>query len=486
MIFLFQSHAFADLQVKLHFSPLANLIYQLDCVSGELRHCSRETYQGLWKKEFSKTSEEEALVKNWGSLMGRYRQSVDFNESDKPAIASRNEGVQLSTKLRIASFQSDNMKDYFSRLDLVVLPSDREKFEEVVRHFYPAFEKWWRKTALPKGKGFAKETESLLKRPDISKKLKQYAHFYEANLPENYEVHFNLFYRPDSDESTAGQQIENYSVAEFLPIEKPVDRVDVIIHELCHFFYRSSPDERFVSLQKSFEANGKPEARGAYNLINETLATTLGNGLINKLNMDKKRWEKFSSKSQSFYFNYHIDKAAKAILQWMEDWLKDNRTLYDSQFVEKYVSTLEKEFGAELTAPKLMLNELVLVSDNKFSGKFRDTVRKVIRASSMYASEGEWSDERTLKSYKELPNLSALIIIHPSNINQLKEKGLLNNSDFDSFKKSLKEKGQLIFGFNRNPNVPSYVISAPNYEEAVKLVEKIGDLKSGFSGTSNF
>ena len=484
-LFLFHSLAYADLQVKFHYSPLANLVYQLDCVSGVLQNCSQDTYKELWKKEFSKTPEDEVQIKNWALLLSRYEKNVEMEESEKPVPAVRIQKVQLSTKLRIASFQSQNMNEYLSRLDLIIVPRDREKFEAVIRHFYPVFENWWKKTALPQGKSFVQKTEVLLKRSDIAKKIKQYAHFYEAQIPKNYEVHLNLFYRPDSDESTAGQQIENYSVSEFIPIEKPEDRIDVIIHELCHFFYRGSTDEKFASLQKSFEANAKPQAKSSFNLLNETLATAFGNGMINKLTMDSKKWEKFLNRPQSMYFNFHIDKAAKAILPFMEDWLKEGRTLYDSQFVEKYIAILEKDFGAELIAPKLMLNEMVLVADSKVNGSFRESVRKTLRPSSMYVSEGEWSDEKMLESYKELPNFSALIIIHPSNINQLKEKELLNKSDFEALQKSLKEKGQLIYGFNRSPSVPAYVISAPSFAEAMKLVEKIGEWKNGFTGVLN-
>lgn len=476
------STAFAELKVKLHFSPIANLVYQLDCLSTERIHCSSETFEDLWKKEFYKKDEDKELLKAWGDIKHSYNVEVEFEKTDKKSTTGRYEGVQLSTKLRIASFQSSDIDDYFNRLDLIVLPKDRQKFEKVVRHFYPRFKKWWDKVAFPTGNGFAKKTDLLLKKPEISKKIKQYANFYEAQLPEDYTIHFNLFYRPDFKEATSGQQIENYSVAEFLPTEKPVDRIDVIIHELCHFFFASVDDEKFSSMQKKFEATGKIQARGAYNLINETLATTLGNGLVNKLNMDKKRWEKYSNQQQSFYNNYFIDKASKTILPWIEDWLKDGKTLYDPTFVDKYISSLETAFGNELTTPKLLLNELVLVADNKFEGKFRELVKKELRASSMYAGQGEWSDARTLKSFNELQTLSSLLVIHSDNISQLKEKNILGSSDFDLLKQAIKKDKSGLFSFKRNVNVPVYVIVASGYEEATNLVVKLASLKEGFSG----
>ncbi len=315
---LFASTAvFADIKVKLHFTPTANLVYQLDCISNVLPHCSRETYKDLWKTNFFKTDEDQDLVKSWSDLMTRYRPELEFERPKDKPYNGRFQGVKLATKARIASFQSTSMEDYFNRLDLIVIPKDKEKFEKVIRNFYPRFEKWWTTVALPKGKKFAKQTDALLKTPNISKIIKQYAGFYEASLPDDYTVHFNLFYRPDSKESTSGQQIENYSVAEFLPFEKPADRIDVIIHELCHFFYESATDEKFASLLKAFDATGKIEARAAYNLLNESLATAFGNGLVNKLTMDSKRWEKYYAKPLSFYNNYHIDKASRTVMPWL-------------------------------------------------------------------------------------------------------------------------------------------------------------------------
>lgn len=486
ILFLFYGAAFAnvanDLKIKLHFSLIANLVYQLDCISGELQHCSKKTYQDLWDKTFIKNDDDKMMIKKWGELMNRYRAQLELEDPKQQKISGRFEGVKLSTKIRIASFQSMTTDEYFTRLDLVVIPKDREKFEEVIRRFNPEFNKWWKEVATPKGESFAKETDSLLKSRKLTSKIRQFAQFYGALLPENYVVHFNLFYRPDFAEATSGQQIENYSVTEFLPIEKPTDRIDVIIHELCHFFYENGSVENFVKLQKEFNNYGSVESRAAYNLLNETMATALGNGIINKLIMNKERWEKYSSKEQSFYNNYHIDKAAKSILPWIEEWVSEARTLYDSEFVTKYVSSLEKSFGSELSAPKLSLNQLVLLADSAYNGKFKDTVRQAFRASSMYTSEGEWTDERFLQAYIDNSDLSVLLIVHPKNINQLKDKKILNSENLAQLKLHLKNDNQVIYSFKRSTSASGYIIVAQNYEKALEAVEKIATMKQGFEG----
>lgn len=474
----FKSYAFAELNIRVQYSPIANLVYQLDCVSGVLNQCSRNSFQDLWSKNFLSSETDKALVKMWADLVERYDRELEFESP----IAGRFEGVQLAQKIRIASFQSMTVEEYFSRLDLIVIPKDREKFQEVINAFYPEFKKWWKTTAQLKGRGFAREMESLLKSPKIASSIRQFANFYEVKLPDQYTITFNLFYRPEFDESTSGQQIENYSVVEFLPGEKPAQRADIVIHELCHFFFDNSENKKFDSLQKRFESYGTIDSKSAYNLLNETLATTFGNGLINKQTMKSEKWKRFLNAEQSFYNSYFIDKAAKSLLPWMETWLGKSKTLYDENFVAEYIALLEKAFGRELTSPRLLLSELVLVADNMYQGKFRDVVRKSFRASSMYASEGSWDDERNLKSYQQNINLSVLFIVHPSNIDQLKKKKLISLEDYEQVKKKYQNSSEVLYAYKRSPTIPGFIIVAKDYDKAIGLVYKLGALKEGFEG----
>ena len=166
----------------------------------------------------------------------------------------------------------------------------------------------------------------------------------------------------------------------------------------------------------------------------------------------------------------------------LQDWLKENKTLYDAQFVEKYMALLEREFGVELTAPKLLLNELVLVVDGKFGGKFRDSVRKALRASSMYTYEGDLADANVLKSYNDQVSLSALFIVHSDNLSKLRELKVLSADDFDGLKKYLRGKKDGVYSFKRGVNVPGFVIVADGYDAALGLVDRLAGLKDGFFG----
>lgn len=465
------------------FSPITNLVYQLDCVSGDLIHCSDRTYGDLWEKEFLRNEEDRALLRKWREWMERYQAQARIGDPKAPPISGRFNGVELATKARIAAFQAKDMSDYFSRLDLVLVPKDRIAVETVIRHFHPRFEAWWKREALKRGASFARQTKSLLESPAILKKIDQFYRFYEVDLPKNYEVSFNLIYRPaNKKESTSGQQIENYSVVEFLPTEKPEERIDVVLHELCHFFLDNGKDEKALALRKGFAENGGPSAIAAYNLLNEGLATAFGNGMIARLYMKNERWQKYLAEEQSFYNDFFVDRAAKTVLPWLGEWLEAGKSLYDERFVKTYVSSLEAAMGEKLTAPKMLLKEMVLVVDARYGGKFRDHVRRSFSASSMYTSEGHWQDEQMLRVYTENADLNALIVVHPDNFQRLNEGKILSEESVSQLKSAFKESKRAVYSFKSTPSRTVYVVAAPAYDEALKLIEKLASLERSFDG----
>jgi hypothetical protein len=87
-----------------------------------------------------------------------------------------------------------------------------------------------------------------------------------------------------------------------------------------------------------------------------------------------------------------------------------------------------------------------------------------------------------LTVYRERTNLSALFIVHPDNLIQLKEKGILSKSDFEQLKNQYKKNEQVLFSFKRTSSAIGYIVVANDYEKALNLIEKLGSLKQGFTG----
>ncbi len=460
-------------EIRLNYTPVANLAYQLDCVSVAIHSCSDQNYKLLWEKEFIKDDADRALIKAWAEVMNKYKVNATLAKSDL--------SIDLSHKTRIASFEAKNTTDYLSRLDLVMRTSDRIEISRIINHFGPRFESWWNKQAAGHGKKFVTATDALLKRKDIVKLVNQFVNFYEAELPADFFITLNLFFRPELvKESTSGQQLDNYAVSEFLINEDPKQRLDVVLHELCHFLFKSSESIKFASLKKDFSGLKTLQATGAHNIMNETLAAAFGNGIVNKLLAPKDRWEKYLAHSNSFYNNYYIDTGAKAIMPWLEEQLAEGKTLYHPDFIPTYVAKLNERFGNKLESPKVLLSYMYFIFDEKFKYDFENDIHKNIF--STQAWWGDWNDKDVVTKFKENPDVTGLIAVKPENLSKLTLHKLVSNKDLQAIKKHLRGKPAILYSVKKSPSAVTYIIVAKNQIEAVKQLERLGHQETGFQG----
>lgn len=474
------AHAASRFRVEL--SEIANLTYQLDCLGG-LVSCVEEDYKALWDERFLKTPEDHKQLADWVDLRQRYQLEVSLPASAESPLIPRHSEINLFVKLRIAGFQAADLEDYLSRLELLVGPADRARFARVLRHFLPSFDRWWQGEALPRGRPMAQKLGALLGTPQVAGLLARIERFYAPGLDPGSTLRLSLMARPArTGENTSGQQVEGTAVVEFLPNERPEDRIDVVIHELCHFFFASSADSSFAELQKRFAADGRPAATPAYNLLNEALATALGNGVIGRAVMEPERFEKFRAREGSFYNNPNVDRAGKALLPVLDGWLGEGRTLFDPQFVDVYIRTLESAFGESLLAPQLFLHEMYLMVDARVGTGLARPVRQALHSTSVYSEASAWSEPGILADYRKNPRLNAVFLVHPENVMELANHGILPIGEVKAIAERVGREGKAIYAFERAPGTYIFVLVAKDAETAKALAEQLAGAKKSFLG----
>ena len=72
----------AQIQVRVKFNEIANLTYQLDCVSDLQIPCSRSNLGELWNREFLKSNSDRLMLKEWARVRDRYQQEVEVSGGD--------------------------------------------------------------------------------------------------------------------------------------------------------------------------------------------------------------------------------------------------------------------------------------------------------------------------------------------------------------------------------------------------------------------
>ena len=468
--------------MRVKFAEIPNLTYQLDCVSDLPVSCGRQNLGDLWTREFLKTDEDRRMLKEWARLRDLYSKDVQLGKNSE----ANSSALNLFDKIRIAGFQSDGAEDYLARLDLLTAPPDHASFARVINYFEPKFKIWWETEAEKAGGEFARQTDILLRSPKISEPVKQFYNFYAPVLPADYPISFNLFYIPDAiKEQTSGQQLENYSLMEFKAKENPAQRIDVAVHELCHFFYDNMKPENRARLEERFRATKKASATPAYNLLNESLAAAFGNGIIARSVTPPAEYAKYLAARKSFYNNDSIDRAAKAILPMLDERLKNGKTIDDAGFVDEYISALEKSFGADLLKPKLYLSEMFLFVDKKFGVSMRRDVRRTLETASLYSVEADWSDKNILDDYQNNPRLNSVFIVHPDNLGELVKNKIISDTQLKTVQNELTVNRQVLFSAERAPFTYIYIVVAQDADGAKKIIGKLADAEQ-FQGVYEF
>jgi hypothetical protein len=464
-----------------NFGEFANLTYHLDCLNN-LAYCTASDYQALWEKEFLNTDADKKMLENWGNLRNRYQNFFELDENLKFPIDRRVAAFNLGTKIQIAGLRSKNIDEYLSQMDLLVIHFERKDFAKVIKHFQPRFSAWWKKEAEMKGTKFAKEMEKLFLSNEIKTNIFKFYNFYQPNLPKDYPVTFNLFYRPQlKNDGASGQALDNQLLVEFFPNQKPRQRIDVVLHEFCHFMFSSIPLEKHLELQNIFIKSGRESSFPAFGLLNEALASAFGNGIITRSFLTSENWKKYLETERSFYNNQNIDQASKAILPVLDDWLSKGGKLNDENFVKLYLDTLEKSFGEKLTSPNLYLGQAYLFLDEPFAPSLRQLIRQTLNSNSLF-SEQNSLEKASLNAYFNQPNLSSVFVVQPKNLKQLVNRKVISNERFEELQKIYETDKNLLFSFKRNLNSYTFIVVTEDNETVKKLIQDLANSPKSFVG----
>ena len=390
--------------------PWGNLFYQLDCLAGQ-GHCSQESYRSLWQT-LSWDTEDDQQLALWKNLRQRYAQHIQFETPTvQSPLPTRFEGMRLWDKIRLASLNAHNTHELQLNLQLVMHPQDAEQLVALLLHFNPRFLSWWQSEGEALSRSGLVHFESLLQQKTLPSFLSQVGRFYEAELTPESLLAFNFMARPQSPENTSnGEQIESQSVVEIVAGKAPGDKLDVVVHELCHYLYRRSPAEAEQRLLQWFASQPGPEAIVAYNLLNEVLATSIGNALINQWQMSPSDFQKYVKNPRALYNDPWIAPVAKAVYPRVQRALDTGESLYSVAFLNDYLRLTRQTLGAEARHPVPLLRTMAAA----YTPETRDAFRSFQRQLRIGAAWGNNSlapeSQRTFQTFSALSG--AIFVTH--------------------------------------------------------------------------
>ncbi len=182
--------------------------------------------------------------------------------------------------------------------------------------------------------------------------------------------------------------------------------LSVMLHETFHILYDEQPLEVKNELYKNFEQNQSKSSTYAYLLLNEVLATALGNGYtFENLNgkPDKGEWYNWT----------YINLMAKQIYPTVLEYIKLKKPI-DKNFVDTYIKQYEQTYPNWIKDLNNTMTYRYILSNNQSDF---DIFRKLYPYCTISEAEDQ-INEASLEKMKSTP-LTKIIVISKNNKAQL-------------------------------------------------------------------
>lgn len=473
-------------QVKAN--EISNLAFQLDCLAGGFGlPCSVEAYRELWQTQLNWSNEDEAQLARWRQLRQKYQKTIDFNDAKTAAsrypddLAFSANKIFLNRKQVIAGLQSRTLEEYQSNAGLLVMPSDLSGFTEVILHFQPRFRSWWNGGAKKHLDSFAARLSEIIKQKSLVEFSARVAKFYGAQLPANHVIYFNLMARPVSKaRGTFGTQIENHAIAEILEGEDPKNRVDVLLHELYHYFYSLMPTAEKAELTKVFVSSPDPDSLAAYNLFDEALATAIGNGLVARLVKSESDFQRDFNKEGGFYNDYFIDRAGKKLLPLVERRINEGQAI-DAGFVAEYLRITKQTLGDTASSPLLALRFMPLVFEDLSQRPAVENLVKAVKPRQTFATVG--FDAASREYFQRYSEISGVIILRADKLPQLAGwEGIIGKETLPRLQELAAKHQDFVYAARRSPKSKVYIFVGRDNAALEKIITSFTTSNTAFDG----
>jgi hypothetical protein len=173
-------------------------------------------------------------------------------------------------------------------------------------------------------------------------------------------------------------------------------------------------------LRNAVLAHGVDVGGPAWGLINEGIATALGNGRVQRLLMDEQAFEAYAAREGSFYADPFIDGAGKALLPLVDEMIAAGRSIRDDGFAPRYIAALTQRFGKALNAPAAHLNEVVVLIDPGIEANaVLGVMDRLIRSNSRWEYHTPCCGEDFLRSLRAQSGVARLVVVPGSLVGRM-------------------------------------------------------------------
>ncbi|MDQ6529470.1 hypothetical protein [Flavobacterium sp. LHD-85] len=359
----------------------------------------------VFKTEFQKSKYN---VEKYKSLISKFDQlsiSYSFRFEDFPYGSKKT--MQTKDILKKNLIETDNLNDFKLRSAGMIPNKTLSDLGECISEFTPIYNELIYNSNKEK---FEKQLDEIIKYSDehhIEDYFKTGLVFYNSSWDNSIPFEAAFYPLPNSKGFTASAFCNNFVSAIQTDLKSHKDLFSVMMHETYHIVYDEQSLEVKTAIDTYFKENKSKCSNYAYQLMNEVLATVLGNGYV---------YEKLDNKVDEgeWYNNKYINLMARKIYPLTQEYIEQKKPI-DKNFIDQYIELYETNFPDWINEMNNIMTYRYVITENE---KDFNVINKMFR----YRSRTEYEDqitESSIEKMKQTP-LTKMVIISKDNKEKIK------------------------------------------------------------------
>lgn len=162
---------------------------------------------------------------------------------------------------------------------------------------------------------------------------------------------------------------------------------------------------------QAFADSDQPAAMLAWGLLNEALATALGNAIVQE-RLDPKEAARLIAKPRGLYADEAVDTAAKAALPLVRAALAKGDTVSSPRFVNDYIAAVGERFGDDVRPSDYLREHFTAMSPDL--GDAARELRRGLRTGSVWGFEP--IDAEAVEYFSRYPQMHATLLVTPAEL----------------------------------------------------------------------
>ncbi|SMO80294.1 hypothetical protein [Flavobacterium nitrogenifigens] len=358
-----------------------------------------------FKTEFQNSRYNIEKYKNIISKFDQLSISYSFRFEDFPYGSKKT--MQTQDVLKKNLIETNNLNDFKVRSMGMIPNKTLSDLGECISEFTPIYNEL---IYNPNREKFEKQLDEIKKYSEehqIENYFKTGLVFYNSSWDNSIPFEAAFYPLPNSKGFTASAFCNNFVSAIQTDLKSHKDLFSVMMHETYHIIYDEQSLEVKREMDTYFKENKSKCSNYSYQLLNEVLATVLGNGYV---------YEKLDGKVDAgeWYNNKYINLMAKQIYPLAKEYIEQKKPI-DKNFIDQYIQLYEANFPDWINELENIMTYRYVITENEKD--FRD-INKIFR----YRSRTEYEDqitENSIEKMKQTP-LTKMVIISKDSKGKIK------------------------------------------------------------------